>query len=305
MARKSGTKTRTKTNAKKKKPKPRFLVQGVGIFSSIPYAGTAIETEFNAGLGNISTVLIKDELGYDPAKLKNAMLELNKRADVGLIVTIGGLVTLNQAIQNPDGATNYFISLIGGRIGVPSATTGYFLGGICLQSYNRNPLRVAEVKRRFSIALNQELCLLANPKSNMAGVEKTSWINDRIVKAEVDPGTANPAAVFQQAFADVAAIQGPRIKAVIVSADPYFFTMGAALVQEANRWIGQAPAGETRVVCYPLQEYQAHGPIGNKRVLHGPKLKKAYKDLGKKARKILVSPTSPTGTLDDLLDEVN
>jgi hypothetical protein len=242
---------------------------------------------------------VKDDLGYDPTRLKNGLDALNKNAGIGLIVTIGGLVTLYQAVN---GATNYFISIFGGRNGVPSAGTGYFLGGVCLQSYNRNPLRIAKVKSKFNITSDDELCLLSNPNSSMANIEKNGWVSNRYVSAAIDPGTADPLDAFRQAFTDVVAITNPKIKAVIVSADPYFFSKGSALVQAAKEWIDNAPA-ETRVVCYPLQDYSAYGP--KKHLLHGPDLKKAYKDLGKKARKILTSTGSPTGTIEDAIEDIN
>src|SRR5262249_51644065 len=149
----------------------------------------------NSGLGAIPTVAVEEALGYNPANLKNALGRLNRNAGVGLIVAIGGLVTLNEAVNH---ATNYFILIFGGRNGVPGANTGYFLGGICLQSYSRNPLRIAKVKSKFNIALDDELCLLSNPNSSMVGIEKAGWINPRYVDAAIDPGTANPLAVFTQ-----------------------------------------------------------------------------------------------------------
>jgi hypothetical protein len=154
MAKKAKTtaKVKARKTAPKKHRKP-FLVQGVGIFSSIPFSGTLIETAFKSGLSTggatIPIVMVKDELGYDPTNLKNGLGELNGNAAIGLIVAIGGLVTLNQAADLNEGATNYFISIMGGLNGVPGPTSGYFRGGICLQSYNRNPRRIAKVKTQI------------------------------------------------------------------------------------------------------------------------------------------------------------
>jgi hypothetical protein len=55
MAKKSKTAMKSKT--RKMTSKKALLVQGVGIFSSIPYTGTAIESAFKSGLGSITTVL--------------------------------------------------------------------------------------------------------------------------------------------------------------------------------------------------------------------------------------------------------
>lgn len=303
MAKKSVIKRGHKSS--KSRRKQSFLVQGVGVFSSIPYTRTPLETAFKNGLGSIATALVKESLGYDPSDLRNGLSELNKHPGVGLIVTVGGLVTHLQAADAASGATNYFISLIGGRNGVQGAGTGYFLGGVCLQSYSRNPLRIDKLKRQFSIGSDDELCLLSNPRSSMAAVEKRGWINNRIVDASIDPTTVDPAVEYRRAFADITSMQDPRIRAVVVSADPYFFTTGRALVQEANNWINGASPGQTRVVCYPLQDYSLYNPTGNRRVLHGPSLRKAYTELGKKARKILTAASSPSGTLDDALEEIN
>jgi hypothetical protein len=300
---KTKTKTKSKTKKKSTKSKTPFLVQGIGVLSSIPFTGT-LRTAFNTGLGKpLPTIVVKDGLGYDQAKLEAALNELNQADEVGLIVTVGGLVTFKQALKDPGGATKYFISLVGGRVGVPGPGNGYFLGGISLESYSRNPLRIREIKRKFSITDNDEFCLLSNPNSTMTPNETNAWINRRVVAARIDATTSNPASVYQTKFAEISALQNPKVRAVQISADPHFFATGAALVHAANQWIAQAP--RERIVCYPLQDYSAHRPSGGRHLLHGPNLGKTYKELGRKARKILNSTTLPSGSTEDATEEVN
>jgi hypothetical protein len=298
---KSTKKSKSKSKRKKGSKKPLF-VQGIGVLSSIPFVGTPFESAFKSGVGTpLPTMDVKDNLGYDPRRLGVALNDLNQDANIGLIVTIGGSITLSQALKNPGGATQFFISLIGGRVGTPSPTSGYFLGGVSLESYRRNPLRIGDVKSKFSITSDDEFCLLSNPNSAMAPIETGAWINNRIVPANVDEATADPFAVFKSAFTSISALSTPKIKAVVTSADPFFLVYANHLVQAANDWITGAP--RDRVVCYPLKDYGAHSPSG-RHMFHGPDLKKAYKALGKKAREILSATTSPIGSIEDAPEEV-
>jgi hypothetical protein len=305
MAGKSKSKAtkKSKTNSKRKtEPKKPLFAQGLGVLSSIPFTSSPFETAFKSGFGTpLPKMDVKDNLGYDPRRLGDALNVLNQDANVGLIVTVGGSITLNQALKNPGGATQFFISLIGGRVGTPSPSSGYFLGGVSLESYRRNPLRIDDVKSKFSITLDDELCLLSNPNSAMTPTETGAWINHRIVQANVDEATASPFTIFKSAFAAISALSAPKIKAVIISADPFFFVYADKLVKAANEWIVGAP--RDRVVCYPLKDYSAHSPSG-RHMLHGPDLKKAYKALGKKARQILSATTSPIGSIEDAPQEV-
>lgn len=281
---------------------PELRARGVGLLASIPYAGT-IKTEFEKGLGRPLPYINTEHagLGYDSKSLADALAALNKDSQVGIIVTMGGLVTFNEAVKN---AETYFISIVGSRKSLPSVNTGYFLGGLSLESYSRHPLRIADVKKKFSIEDDHEFCLFCNRNSSMNPEEKAVWINKRIVEAAVGKDTANLPNVFNGMFGKVENYNNPTVKAVVVSADPWFFVKGAELVEAANAWIGRAPKGENRIVCYPLQEYSAYQPTG-KYMLHGPNLAKAYRDLGQKARERLSSPIDIPGSVDDAPEEVN
>src|ERR1700689_3226371 len=112
------------------------------------------------------------------------------------------------------------------------------------------------MKAQLNIQTENEICLLYNKNSEMSPNEVP--LLNRSVPVTVDPKTVNRAAVYAQAFSAISQIQNPTIKAVIVSADPYFNQTAADLVQAANNWISQLPA--QRAVCYPLQEYSQHGP---------------------------------------------
>src|SRR5262249_19430690 len=100
---------------------------------------------------------------------------------------------------------------------------------------------------------------------------------------------AQAVAVYDQAFRDISNLRNPAIHGVVVSADPWFTVTGAALVAAANNWTA---AGAKRFICYPLKEFKKNNkPKNGSRVLHGRKLKQAYKDLGTSAKKYLANAT--------------
>lgn len=300
MARKSKARSarsrKKKVSRKSRGPKAAFLTQGIGIFSSIPFS-QKWRDKFNEGLGvPLPTMVVKDGLGYDQTALETALNELNQSEEIGLIVTMGGVVTLRQALEDPGGATQYFISLFGGRKRVPSPNSEYFLGGVSLESYRHNPARVRRIRNKVAISDKKEICLLSNKNSSMANTEKRAW-GGRIAKADIDPATADPLAEYKTAFQAIASFTNPPVKAVVVSADPFYLETGPDLIRAANTWV----QGGDRVVCYPLQDYKtlSPAPMQGKRLFFGPNLAEAYKKLGQKARAILDSNIQPVGSLED------
>lgn len=218
-----------------------------------------------------------------------------------MIVTVGGTITWQAAAKDPGGSFQPFISLIGGRSGAnfPKPDDGMFKGGISLESFRRNPDRLQRLLQRLGPgAQPDEICLLSNPNSQMAKTETAAWIG-RTQDADVNRNNvANASAIYQNAFASISAMTGPVVRGVLVSADPYFKRTGAQLVAEANNWV--ASAG--RFICYPLREYASHNPTGASTVLRGPRLLRAYRRLGAKAKRVLQNPTAP-GTIDEEVDE--
>jgi hypothetical protein len=73
------------------------------------------------------------------------------------------------------------------------------------------------------------------------------------------------------------------LRAIIISADPFFQASKDALIQAANNWL---TGGANRYVCYPLQDYQNpksssnNQPTKGRSTLYGPDLNTVYNLLG-------------------------
>jgi hypothetical protein len=268
--------------------------QGVGVVSSIAFSGTKLADAFHRGLGRPEIyVTIKDNCGYAPRSLHNGIHALNNDVHVGLIVTAGGLIVAQEAAR-ATGATLPFISLIGGTPGAfPCVGQGYFRGGVSLETFAHNPHRVAHLK---GLGIPEDkVCLLSNPNSFMSPTEMAAWVaagRGPVISAGASPGTgpANSVATYAPAFA---AIEAAQMRAVVVSADPFFKDTMDDLIEAANHWLA---GGEGRRIVYPLHDYQNQtGKCRPMRghTLHGPDLFEAYELLGRTAAAFLAGqPTS-------------
>jgi len=278
--------------------------QGIGVLSSIPFQNKPIQTAFLNGLATPGIYInVQDGngagLGYDTNALTTGLTTLNLDPNVGLIVAVGGSITHNAAMNDVGGALMPFISIVGGKFGnFPNPGNGHFCGSICLQSVSHHALRIAKIKALFNIATNDEICLLYNTNAAMHSNEVLLLKNS--VPVTVDENTVNAGNVYAQAFNSISQIQNPTIKAVIVSADPWFTQTASNLVTAANNWITQLPA--QRAVCYCLQEYQQYNPTPGKRLKYGPLLQDVYKALGQMAKAVLADPTA--GSNEDATDVI-
>lgn len=302
-AKKRKTTGKTTKSNKRRRTLP-LSPQGIGVLSSIPFNNTRLQTAFEAGLASRGIYFnIRDGngmgLGYDPGVLQNNLQILNSDGNVGLIVAVGGSITHAAAMQSVGGAVLPFISIVGGRFGLfPGLNTGQFRGGTSVESVSRDGQRIDDLKARFNINTNDEICLLYNTNSAMSPNE--SLLLNRSHPITVGQNTANPRNVFDQAFTAISNMRNPSIKAVLVSADPWFTQRAGDLVPAANHWVSILPA--QRAVCYPLQDYLLQNPTPRRRLLRGPSLEKVYKNLGKQAKNILAGGG---GSNDDANEEIN
>jgi hypothetical protein len=254
---------------------------GIGILSGIPFTNTPYQQAFENGLG--STPLYpnpQQRLGYNAARFNAGLTTLNADTQVTLIIAVGGIVAeLPATHPNPQKDT---ISLVGGTLPGSANPGGHFHGRISLESVNTNVRRFVHLLQTFGIQ-HGEICLLSNPNSAMAGQERGGFTQS--VTASIDEATTGPQATtaYTNAFGQI----GATIKAVIVSADPWFKQMSNLLVPIANNW---ATAGKR--VCYPLQEYANDAPKTGQTILYGPSLLGAYNLLGQLAAHV-INPASP------------
>jgi hypothetical protein len=229
----------------------------VGILSSIDY-NQHMSDSFNAGYQSVTAALPtfnthEVDIGYD--HLAKAVTDLNGHVD--LIVTFGGIIAYNAAIA---GATVNFISLIGGKPPAGNWTeppTGFFKGCCDLLSYSTDVDRVNWlVKTIPTVAGN--VGLLYNSHSNMGPTEAKNFTGGQTVNAT--NGWNDPTA-FDQDFDQF----DDDIRAVVISADPYFHRNKDQLVGAAN--------DADRYICYPLLSYEDAGPSDDWEVI-GPDLHK-------------------------------
>jgi hypothetical protein len=264
------------------------VTQGIGVLSSISFSGTRLADAFQKGLGRPEIYInVQDNRGYDPKSLNQAVHALNNDIKVGLIVTVGGLVSAQEAARKT-GATLPFISLVGGTPGAfPSPGQGYFRGGVSLETFAHNPHRVAHLKTLG--VPESKVCLLSNPNSHMAAAETAAWVASGrgpviTAGASAGLGTSNSTTTYRPAFAAIAAA---NIMAVVVSADPFFKETMDELIDTANSWIA---GDQGRRIVYPLHDYaNASGRCkpAPGHTLHGPVLEDAYESLGKMAANFL------------------
>jgi hypothetical protein len=207
---------------------------------------------------------------YKRAKLKAKIEQFNTDSQIGLIVMVGGLVAYEAA--NSGLATKPFLALLGVT---PLDDGSQCFGGVSLDSSRSNPDRINDLVANNGFAAS-EIGLFQNPNSAMQAQEEQAWTGARpVVKCSVDAnGDVNPATYP----ADMAQFPA-TVKAIVISADPFFQETMEELIGAAN--------GTGKYICYPLQAYENTGgtnlPTPGKTTLFGPSLVGAYKLLGQLA----------------------
>jgi hypothetical protein len=270
------------------------MTKGIGVISTIKYIGTNLEANFRRGVDNepwwrAATPL--DSIGYDNGPLDLAVDQFNKDANVGLIVTVGGVAS---AIAAKRRATKPFISLIGDKLpDFPGTIDGNFYGGVSLNTFRNNDARVDHLSRPPHRLAPSEICLLSNPRSVYAAIETGLWLQSSPRRGDII--TASTIPEITQAFAKF--VQDGTLRAMIISADGFFQENKDFLIDKAN--------ASNKRVCYPFQIFAntdgAHKPTGGRHTLHGPKLATAYFTLGQKAAQV-ISSNGSRSTLDTAQD---
>ena len=92
-----------------------------------------------------------------------------------------------------------------------------------------------------------EICLFYNPNSEQRNKELGEWKGANPVPGGINASGNNADDKYDRAFGKIP----EAIKAVVVSADPYFQDTKDALIESAN--------ATTKYFCYPLQEYKNTG----------------------------------------------
>ena len=298
---KNAVKAKKKGSAKKsgksrKAGKKRTGLAGtrIVVVSTIKLPATLMNA-FKGGYadsGGSLTVDFVDDLGYDRPALRQKFEQLNGDTSVALVVTVGGLIIFKVADNR---STKKFISLVGGK---PDSHGGSFLGGVSLQSFLMNALRLAHLDD-LGYRKN-EIGLFQNPNSDMAAKEQNHWRGGEVRQGGVDANKNND----PNTFATDLSLFASGIKAIVISADPFFQGAKDKLVAAANA-VAAGPSG--KYFCYPLQDYGAANPAPTpgKSTLQGPTLAAPYRLLGVCASLVINSgvPMNPSFMMVE--DEVN
>ena len=188
-----------------------------------------------------------------------------------MIVTTGGNIAFRAAVDARL-KTTPFISLVGE---VPARRPDNFYGGVALQSWLANDARISFLLGLGKGYVASDIGLFCNRRSAMHGDETTLWHGSEYYLT--GGGGNNNASAFTNEFDNV----DDSIKALIISADPFFQDNKVALINAANAWVGAKPG---RSVCYPLANYKnvpgtTPAPAGTS-YWFGPDLAGAYQTLG-------------------------
>lgn len=275
------------------------LIGSIAVVSSIPYSN-ALETAFKAGVNSVmptfDNFVRQDRLGYR-RKLHQAVRTYNKADSVGLIVTVGGLIAFDAALFT---STKPFVSMLAGNpdsLPVPAGPSNSnfkFWGGVDLGTYAATQKMITDLRGSpYSLSPNQ-ISLVHNPNSLMAGAETTMWEQWRspgsgmglgpVVPVGINANDENDWTSYASTFQIPAGVVG-----VIISADPFFNHTRGDLIDAANAFIGLNP--QKNLVYYPLQHYSAGGidkngngtlktPTVPGSLFYGRDLDAAYKALG-------------------------
>jgi len=252
--------------------------QSIAIVSPISTAN--FQQGFVAGLNNPQIALTWDDhdpngkvYGYGTKKNYKALSNAIASHDglVGLIVTTGGNIAFRAAVDARL-KTTPFISLVGE---VPARRPDNFYGGVALQSWLANDARISFLLGLGKGYVASDIGLFCNRRSAMHGDETTLWHGSEYYLT--GGGGNNNASAFTNEFNNV----DDSIKALIISADPFFQDNKVALINAANAWVGAKPG---RSVCYPLANYKnvpgtTPAPAGTS-YWFGPDLAGAYQTLG-------------------------
>jgi hypothetical protein len=261
----------------------RLSLPTVGIVSSIPFTNWA--NDFNAGLNppghNTATIAIRDNLGYVDQDIDDA---ISYFAAANLIVTVGGKAPCMSA--NNNAATPPFISLIAGTDpDIPLPGSGQFKGAVSIESFRDNPRRLVELLGLIGTTDVRTVCLLTNSTtSRIYQDERDNW-QGQIQPVQDPSATLDVATAYSNAFTAISAM-APAVQGVVVSTYTWFYQTMPQLVTAADGWIGTG----ARYVCYPFKEYDiSTASHRTHHVRKGPKLKSAYRRLGRMARRYLNS----------------
>jgi hypothetical protein len=242
----------------------------------------SFRTSFETGVNDSSVQVHYDPSnGYKKHDLSHLVKAIQNNNSADLIATAGGMAAYEAASS---AATKPFVSVTGE---VPSGPPNY-KGGVSLQSSPSNSARIALLNTLGFTS--PEIGLFYNPNSYMID-EVSNWDNligttTQTFQGGIDGNGDNNKTAYATDF--TAAKIPSAIRALVISADPFFQDTKEQLIAAVNGWIAAGTAaGVNRYVCYPTQDYANTSgttqPTAKKGTLYGPDLANAYNLLGQVA----------------------
>jgi len=243
----------------------------------------------------------KDKLGYAPGDIRQGKKYLKNTDRCNVIAVTGGRAAFDAILGEADNPP--FVCLIGET--PDFSNLGNCAGGISLNTWQSNGAKLDYLTGKLSCARSQ-VGLYYNPNSGVSGHEVQYWNNvlnppvggvssARPFSGAGGIGTATPTnnpAGFATDFNPAGTLfQG--LRAIIISADPFFQDNKDTLIDAVNKWL---IPDASRYVCYPLQEYQNQNgskqPTASRSTLYGPDLTTAYNVLGFLAKSAIENNTA-------------
>jgi hypothetical protein len=253
-------------------------------------------TAFKDGLGSTATVVPKyANAKYkrrDISKLVDLAKELMQVDQVQVLVTVGGVVSLQAAVQAATDLGNTTVPIlfmVGREFGVTHANIS---GGINLDIPSYNSERVIALQNPPYNARVGRVGLLVNDNAVWGRDEKNAWnpswgpvklVGETESNDKIDlPGAINALA---------AAADG-----IVISSDAFFTSKRILLVQRLN--------AKNMPVCYPFDSYRrpSSGVIARpgKSMRYGVDLLAQYRALGLKAADALEAVIKNPGTIPNV-----
>jgi hypothetical protein len=248
---------------KGKKSKGKAGAAIIGVISSISVTPALKAAIMKGGNFTAQQLSIQDGLGYDQATLQGVISQFNNDANIEVIITVGGGITYAAAAAMA-ALAKPFVSVVGEG---PATQALQCYGGVTLQSCQADADRIGKTLHGKGFQPT-EIGLYFNPKSVMA--ENVSWLGGQVIAATVPNDEANYPGDLAQFSAG--------IKAIVISADPFFQDTKDALTVAVNN--------TNLYCCYSVQDFNGKHL---KASMHGPKLKEVYSLVGTLAANVLTN----------------
>jgi len=271
--------------------KPFVVAQNkLGTLSSIDISSFDAAVQYGFGSNNYAK---RDRKKYVSSDLKQAKNDLINIENCNVLATVGGTVVHKAIVGDSNNVP--FVSVLGDTLDLSNLPSlGACKGGISLNSWRSNKARVSYLIKKFATIdpsfTVSNIGLYYNSNSAMSPDEISDWNNNPAIglakpmTGATRDALGNPqnADTFAQDLNNTSGFFPDTVKAIVISADPFFQDNKNSLIYALNTWLVQDAT--RKYIMYPLQDYRNTGgtsqPTGGKATLYGPDLKMVFRVLG-------------------------